>query len=281
MIGRVHPKSSRTDYTKIDTTLKLVELFLDTGNMALLEPFMSRLVSNSPNLKQRFEVFLLPLFPLLKATLDARRVPVTQHPFSLFFRMCISIYINIYMGPPPPPRSARAITPPSPACRDCEDCKHLDTLLRDPDDRTWSLSAVQARRIHVQRRLGNAGLPITLETLRDRSPHTLQVTKRWGGWQGDLEAFQEKRDRGKAFVRKLGNEETICELLAKDYESVMNAFEDRPRPPPAKTHNSGAAAGGVPAQAQAARSVLGPRPAQQEQSGDAKRLRATGAVEID
>ncbi|KAH7117235.1 hypothetical protein B0J13DRAFT_203422 [Dactylonectria estremocensis] len=70
----------------------------------------------------------------------------------------------------------------------CRDCPALNQFLTSPTDRTWHFSAGAPRRSHIEMILPNANYSQT--TLKNKSPHTLVVTKRGTHYDKALERWQ-------------------------------------------------------------------------------------------
>jgi hypothetical protein len=60
----------------------------------------------------------------------------------------------------------------------CADCRQVMTFLKNHDSANVLLAMAEARRKHILEEFGQSGLGLTMEVLRQGSPHKLRITKR-------------------------------------------------------------------------------------------------------
>ncbi|KAM0344341.1 hypothetical protein ACHAPU_007699 [Fusarium lateritium] len=71
----------------------------------------------------------------------------------------------------------------------CGECRQMNDFLKDPEQQQWHYKAGKASRDHVESQLRD---PIySFETLKNRSPHTLVVTKRGTNYDKALRAWKQ------------------------------------------------------------------------------------------
>lgn len=178
--------------------------------LALLE---SSLVSEDPRLQR--EILEFPAFRELKAAeldmlllllraaaSDPRRgMPATLGLGSVHERCTRTLRARLN----DPPRAADDWSIPAPSGCRCELCQKLASFLiaRDRSRFEWPLA--KAGRLHVHQAIDRYDLPVTHQTRRSGSPHTLVLTKtqalfeREGAkrkaWTSDLEWLEKERHR--------------------------------------------------------------------------------------
>ncbi|KAK4700790.1 hypothetical protein P7C70_g5452, partial [Phenoliferia sp. Uapishka_3] len=90
----------------------------------------------------------------------------------------------------------------------CANCKDLESFLTSSRQQSWSLRGLLKQRQHIVERTRlkrAAGLNLTVETIKNRTPHTLQLTKpaKWG-WDAVV-AWKVKYDPLQQFASKLAD----------------------------------------------------------------------------
>lgn len=168
--------------------------------------------------------------PLLTSGLSKTQ---EHHRYSQLCKTVLVRYAADYVGHNPPPAGNPALLPRQiSVCHpSCTDCKDLNRFLVDRNVVQETFRAAQHRRTHMEQMLFRSSNALTgpqrmlvLETLRDRSPHGLRVTK----VQGEiLKRRDEWNDRcalatraiscvaGEAVLRNLLGEEQYQWLLQR------------------------------------------------------------------
>ncbi|KAM5348797.1 hypothetical protein ACJ41O_008620 [Fusarium nematophilum] len=157
--------------------------------LELLEKSCARLVENKHAWSRSDDHDLTTnlLVPLI-AVLEKLRVSPVQ-PVQQFLEVALRDKIHARINTRPVKLEGWAHEPVGCNASDrCRDCPDLNQFLTSPTERTWHFSAGAPRRSHIEMVLPNANCSKT--TLKNKSPHTLVVTKTGTHYDRALELWR-------------------------------------------------------------------------------------------
>ncbi|TEB22345.1 hypothetical protein FA13DRAFT_1519108 [Coprinellus micaceus] len=186
-------------------------------------------IPSNPECKSWHSAFYLPLISGATQFLRTKdKTAVTAEPFKTFFRLALSVYLARVLGPKTPdilPSEAPKRTVDV-GCGKCANCRQLQAWVNKLDKEPFRVSARQEVRTHVERQISSAEIDdiVSMETVRERSPYTLVVTKTheivarmdWSSTQSDA----------RAYLQCFGfNEEELEVVMGERYQDVSKAIE--------------------------------------------------------
>ncbi|KZS90669.1 hypothetical protein SISNIDRAFT_488241 [Sistotremastrum niveocremeum HHB9708] len=209
---------SRPDY--LQRPKELLLLCLDTNNAALVSRLLTRLKTPKKDDKQHLTQVALPFIIVLRAELVARGIRMSSDPYGGFCHDVIVTFVDKVLGPQPP---ANAPTPHDLVAH--IGCQPACTLCNDMISRlTGSQSTIEIRRPekdrkHIERQAAASRIGFRFDTIRNRSPYGLQITK-----PASLTAFgtwNERRMLVHAVIAAIRDHMELQGVLRDDYARIM------------------------------------------------------------
>jgi hypothetical protein len=204
---------------RVSCISQLIELCISINRMNGCSQLLLAVLKSEGEATTKFQALYLPLMPRLRGLLATHGIAISTYPFDQFTRALIELYLRAVLGPKPQTNvMIRKI-----GCG-CHDCNDLDTfLLSTSIDHHFRLA--KARRTHLEMYLRRNTDLVTFQTIRNKSPHSLCVTKtsavvaalRWNTLQKDA----------RSFFANIGEESVIAEIMGSRYEDVRMALEGR------------------------------------------------------
>ncbi|KAL6923383.1 hypothetical protein FSST1_000657 [Fusarium sambucinum] len=106
-----------------------------------------------------------------------------------------------------------------PSLPNCSPCQSLNAFLENPQQQIWYFPATKVLRQHVERHLTD---PIySLQTIKDRSPHTLVVTKLGTHYDKSLRDWQQKAQQISHSIRGLRRDYMKSLLGEEKYNALV------------------------------------------------------------
>ena len=209
------------DDSRVMTADKLAKLFLQCeklGSSHEIDQLADKIGSQAPTANTiTFERLLLPLLEQLPPVIEQGPSCTSTSSYAKIFRAVIQSYFNIYVQSPPPKptgfeRQPRGCGP------NCEDCVSLDAFLKDAKKPTAHFAVKTQRREHLEQRLRAS--TCTTETMKNRTPYTLVVTKRGMEWENAMKEWDKRCGSAITKVEEIGVEK-VRGLLGNEWENVV------------------------------------------------------------
>ncbi|KAF4987490.1 hypothetical protein FDECE_15410 [Fusarium decemcellulare] len=106
----------------------------------------------------------------------------------------------------------------------CKDCPELNAFLRDPDRQAWHFSAGAPRRKHIEECLFRDPI-YSCKTVKNKSPHTLVVTKQRSDYDEALRAWKAEFHNVDSLVDKMRSD-YLKDFLGDDNYQKLILMED-------------------------------------------------------
>ena len=223
-LGYYHHQATHVaaeDNSSVMTADKLAKLFLQCeklGSSYEIDQLADKISSQAPTANTiAFERLLLPLLEQLPPVIEQGPNCTRTSSYVKIFRTVIQSYFKIYVQSSPPKptgfeRQPRGCGP------HCEDCVSLDAFLTDAKKPTAHFAVKAQRREHLEDRLRAS--TCSTETMKNRTPYTLVVTKRGMEWENAMKEWDKRCGFAIAKVEEIGVEK-VRELLGDELENVV------------------------------------------------------------
>jgi 2OG-Fe(II) oxygenase superfamily len=169
-----------------------------------------------------FEFVLLPyLRQLLDHLRSGRTSSLLGNECSAHVLMILRSYLTRYVRHEPavPPGLRRPIIITNCYCNDCRD---LQAFVHDDNRKSHEFCMHLNRRKHIEQKLDSSPYDYRTETIKNRSPHTLVVTKVWGEFLHLRAQWQKRFDTAKMHISALDKDPWLKRMLGDSYDGIVN-----------------------------------------------------------
>ncbi|KAF5383237.1 hypothetical protein D9615_004868 [Tricholomella constricta] len=211
-------QSSASDDQKVKRIIELVELCLLTGHMRPCNKLFLRLLQIRGSTVQKFQALYTPLVPRLRDVMRTKGIALLSSPFSDFLQLLVGSYLRDILGVQGQNYSSKLRKI---GCG-CADCALVDSFIMSTTKAQETFRLVQARRLHLEKRLCTAPDILSFVTIRSGSPHGVAVTKR--PEIVSAQQWQTRVAQAKVFMRNIGDDDAISQLMGNRYGDVMKAL---------------------------------------------------------
>ncbi|KAJ7101404.1 hypothetical protein B0H15DRAFT_927201 [Mycena belliarum] len=210
---------ARTTNSPSDHMLALVKFCFELGAKSQCQRLLLRFVPPpaGSNVARHVSDVLAPFLPMLQKYLVSKRLDFQTDPYKMFAAAVIKAFAEKVMGQKPheivPAAKLQTI-----GCDGCPECVELKAFFCS-DKQTVSFSRVQGIRTHLERQLAvTRSWGVVWETIKVRSPHTLEITK--PASMAAIGLWSANSQTGKTLLHVLGDPSTQMRILGADYHWV-------------------------------------------------------------
>jgi len=203
---------------KVERIVEIVDQAIICDNMEVCRTLFVDVLKSNGTSTEKFIQIYNPLIPRLRNLLQSKNRDLCSAPFLDLFQILIGTHLRDVLGKKSQLSNSRLRKI---GCG-CADCQQLDKFILDPTKPTETFWLAQARRTHLERQIVTARDLCTYETIRNRSPHGLHVTKL--PEVVEASTWVHRQNAAKSFLTSIGTDDVIKRIMGGRYTDVVAAI---------------------------------------------------------
>ncbi|KAF9525403.1 hypothetical protein CPB83DRAFT_818559 [Crepidotus variabilis] len=213
-----YPYRNTSHTSKVNRIVEVVQTSLELNNTNVCRTLFLDLLKSQGSTIEKFEWIYKPLVPLLRPVLRAQNYDIFVSPFLDLYQIFIGSYLRDIVGKKPASMANPKIR--KIGCG-CGDCQLIDQFMFNGQSSSQLFRLVQARRLHLEKRLAAARDLCTYTVVKSGSPHGVQVTKLREVVIAGTWAY--KQNEAKKFLASIGPDDIIQKIMGPRYADVLSA----------------------------------------------------------
>ena len=202
---------------KVDRIIEIVDLAITNGNVEICRTLFVDILKSLGTSETKFVQIYTPLISRLCPLLTSKKRDLFSAPFVDLLQILIGTYLRDVLGKKGQLSNVRLRKI---GCG-CGDCQPLDKFILNPKTTSETFRLAQARRTHLESRIAQASDLCTYQTIKQGTPHGLQVTKLKEVVQASM--WEHRQQKAKKFLASIGSDSTISKIMGGRYADVVAA----------------------------------------------------------